>query len=280
MDTLGYSLFRVSPDGNRLAFSARSRGSTQIWVHDLTRGTDDPLNAGGFINGPVEWSPDGRFLAFSSDRDGDVPNMYRLAVDGSGEPERLARSDQVQYVASWSSEDVIAFLEGNDIWILPPDGSPAPFFESEANDWDATFSYDGRWIAYRSDRSGRQEVYVRPYPAAEPATLISTDGGTNPTWSPEDRQIFYRQPTGAGPPVLMAVDVTPGDEFQADRPTPLIDPWPNALSPVRRYDLFPDGSFVTGTSVGSPPVEPERLRATELHVILNWTEELKERVPN
>ncbi len=81
--------------------------------------------------------------------------------------------------------------------------------------------------------------------------------------------------------VLMAVDVTPGDEFQAGRPVPLIDPWPFArYVRVRSYDVFPDGSFVTSTSVGSPPVEPERLRATELHVILNWAEELKERVPN
>ncbi len=279
MDSRAHMRFRVSPDGNRLAFSARSRGSSQIWVHDLTRGTTPLLDTGGFISGPMEWSPDGRFLAISSDRGGDVPNMYRFAVDGSGEPERLAPSDQVQYVASWSSEGVIAYLEENDIWILPPDGRPAPFFTSEANDWDATFSHDGRWIAYRSNRSGRNEVYVRPYPGAEPATLISTDGGVNPVWSPDDRQIYYGQPRGAGPPVLMAVDVTPGDEFQAGRPTPHIDPWTSRNTPVRSYDIFPDGSFVTSTSVGSPPVEPERLRATELHVILNWAEELKARVP-
>jgi hypothetical protein len=171
-------------------------------------------------------------------------------------------------------------LEGNDIWILPPDGPPVPFFTSEANDWDATFSHDGRWIAYLSYRSESSEVYVRPYPGPEPATRISTDGGTNPTWSSDDRQIFYRQPAGAGPSVLMAVDVTPGDEFQAGRPTPLIDPWPYGFSPVRGYDIFPDGSFVTITDAGSLPVEPERLRATELHVILNWTEELKARLPN
>jgi len=244
------------------------------------------LNTGGFDNNPMEWSPDGRFLAFSSDRDGEVINLYRIAMDGNSEPERLASSDQAQYVASWSSEGVIAFLEGGDIWILPPDGSPAPFFTSEANDLDATFSSDGRWLAYRSTpdvSAGRvlgQEVYVRPYPGPGPATLISTDGGINPTWAPDDRQIFYRQPAGAGPPVLMAVDVTPGDEFQAGRPTPLIDPWPLGQSPVRSYDIFPDGSFVTVTSVGSPPIEPERLRATELHVILNWTEELKARLPN
>jgi serine/threonine protein kinase len=208
------------------------------------------------------------------------------AMDDTSEPERLASSDQSQYVASWSSEGVIAFLEGGDIWILPPDGSPAPFFTSEANDLDATFSSDGRWLAYRSTpdiSAGRvpgQEVYVRPYPGPGPATLLSTDGGINPTWAPDDRQIFYRQTGGAGPPVLMAVDVTPGDEFRAGRPTPLIDPWLSGHSPVRGYDILPDGSFVTKTSVGSPPVEPERLRATELHVILNWTEELKARLPN
>ena len=256
MDRRAYMRFRVSPDGNRLAFTARSRGSLQIWVHDLTRGTTELLDTGGFLNGTMEWSPDGRFLAFSSDRDGDVPNMYRFAVDGSGEPERLAPSDQVQYVASWSSEGVIAYLEGNDIWILPPDGRPEPFFTSEANDWDATFSSDGQWLAYRSNRSGRAEIYVRPYPGPEPATLISTDGGINPTWSPDGRQIFYRQPRGAGPPALMVVDVTPGDEFQADRPTLLLDPWVRSLSPVRGYDVFPDGSFVTATAVGSPTHRP------------------------
>ena len=281
MDRRVYGHFRASPDGNRLAFSTRGEGG-QIWVHDLIRGTTQLLNTGGFSNAWMEWSPDGRSLAFSSDRDGDVINIYSLAVDGSGEPERLASSNQSQFVASWSSEGVIAFLEGGDIWILPPDGSPAPFFTSEANDLDATFSSDGRWLAYRSTpdvSTGSvpgQEVYVRPYPGPGPATLISTDGGINPTWSPDDRQIFYLQPPG----VLMAVDVTPGDEFQAGRPTSLIDRFSGSMSPVRSYDIFPDGSFVTRTLVGSPPVDPERLRATELHVILNWTEELKERVPN
>jgi len=223
----------------------------------------------------VEWSPDGRILAISSDRDGDVRNLYRLAADGSGEPERLAPSDQAQYVASWSSEGVIAFLEGEGIWILAPDGRPAPFFTSEAFEQDATFSHDGRWIAYRSNRSGRNEVYVRPYPGPEPATLISTDGGTNPAWSPDDRQIYYRQPPG----VLVAVAVTPGDEFQAGRPTPLIAPWANR-SPVRQYDVFPDGSFVTTVAVDAGRTFVERFGATELHIVLNWFEELKARVGN
>ena len=92
-------------------------------------------------------------------------------------------------------------------------------------------------------------------------------------WAPDGRQIYYVQG-----PVLMAVDVTPGDEFQAGRPAPLIDRFDYLTEPIRGYDVFPDGSFVVS------PVDVDRLfstnRANELHVILNWAEELKERVPN
>jgi serine/threonine-protein kinase len=141
----------------------------------------------------------------------------------------------------------------------------------------ATFSPDGRWLAYTSDVSGRREVYVRPYPGPEPATQISGDGGTSVAWSPDGRQIYYVSPV---PNVLMAVDVTPGDEFQAGRPAPLIDPWAIGTTPVRNYDVFPDGDFVLPVQDDDGRTLIERFGATQLHVILNWTEELKERVPN
>ena len=100
--------------------------------------------------------------------------------------------------------------------------------------------------------------------------------GLNPVWSPDDRQIYYIQPS---PNVLMAVDVTPGDEFQAGRPTPLIAPWARR-DPVRDYDVFPDGSFVTTVAVDAGRTFVERFGATELHIVLNWFEELKARVGN
>jgi len=282
MDRHDYSVFRVSPDGNRLAFTAGSGGvQNQIWVHDLNRGVSRPLNTGGFGNSPMEWSPDGDSIAFSSDRDQANRNIYLMAVDGSGEPERLHPSDRVQVIASWSSEGVIAWLEAGDIWVLPPDGDPAPFFTSAAGEAYATFSPDGQWLAY----SGGGGIYVRPYPGPEPATQIS-EGGRDVAWSPDGRQIYYIQDR-----VLIAVDVTPGDEFQAGRPAPLIDPWTLLVRPQRGYDVFPDGSFVTrvpdvedsqtggdGASLGARRLE--QFGATELHVVLNWTEELKERVPN
>ena len=290
MDGRVYSRFRVSPDGDHLAFTAGAGVHQEIWVQDLIRGLAQPLNAGGFSNTTMEWSPDGRWLAFSSDRDQAARNVYRILVDGSGEPERLAPSDRVQTIASWSSQDVIAWLEAGDIWVLAPGGAPAPFFPSEDRERGATFSPDGQWLAYASNRSGRDEVYVRPYPGPEPATLISGDGGVNAAWSPDGRRIYYIQPPGP-PSVLMAVDVTPGDEFQAGRPAPLIDPWNSSTyASAREYDVFPDGSFVTGglgnvdyvLEDGQSVIANrlERFGATELHVVLNWAEVLKERVPN
>ena len=289
MDRRDYSFFRVSPEGNRLAFVTGPSARREIWVHDLGRGVAQRLNTGGFADWPMEWSPDGRSLAFSSDRDQAVRNVYRLPADGSGEPERLAPSDREQFISSWSSEGVIAFLEAGDIWVLPPDGAPAPFFTSEAVEKYATFSPDGQWLAYTSTEGERTEVYVRPYPGPVPATLIS-ERGTSVAWSPDGREIYYRQgPPGRG--VLMAVDVTPGDEFRAGRPAPLIDPWTSNFSPVRAYDVFSDGSFVfgvqdddnsqTGVDQGTSVARSlEQFGATELHVILNWFEELKERVGN
>ena len=115
----------------------------------------------------------------------------------------------------------------------------------------------------------------RPCPGAEPARLIS-DRGSSPAWSPDGRQIYY---TAAG--VLWAVDVTPGDDFQVGGTVPLIDPWTfSGTAPVRSYDVFPDGSFVGRVEDDDGRSLIERYGAAELHVILNFFELLKDRLPN
>ena len=277
LDPREYSNLRLSPEGDRLTFVAGIGVNNQIWVHHLGRGVSEPLNTGGFTNWPIEWSPDGRSLAFASDRDQSFENLYRLLVDRSGEPERLAPSPMERQVLSWSSQGDIAFRQVNDIWILPPDGDPAPFFTSEDFERWAAFSPDGRWLAYASNRSGRNEVYVRPYPGPDPPTLISVDGGVEPAWSPDGRRIYYIQP-GEDRVLLMNVEVTPGDPFQVGRPVPLLDTFPRTFmfSPARGYDVMADGSIV----LALPRYDADLLQnhgAAELHVILNWFEELRQR---
>ena len=163
---------------------------------------------------------------------------------------------------------------GPDIWVLPPDGSAKRFFAAEGYERNAAFSPDGEWLAYDTNRSGRsEEVWVRPYPSGEPATLISDDG-TIPAWSPDGRTLYY-----LGADALMAVDVIPGDDFRAGRAAPLIEPWTFVRDP-RGYDVFPDGSFVTAVAYEDDGSLDERFWPTELHVVLNWFEVLKERVGN
>jgi hypothetical protein len=216
-----------------------------------------------------------------------------MAADGSGEPERLSPSGQNQFMSSWSSTGVIAYLQavepGNlDIWVLPPDGEPAPFFTSSANESHASFSPDGRWLTYVSNEAGSSEVYVRPYPGPGPATLITGSGGGSPAWSRDGRQIYFLEPRPAGPTPgglrMMVVDVTPGASFGAGRARPLIDPWPYAtFAPVRGYDVLADGTFVTSiaedTLAGGDEETSlrQRFSVKQFHMVLNFSEELRRR---
>jgi eukaryotic-like serine/threonine-protein kinase len=276
MDRRDYIHLRVSPDGNSIAFGAKPRTGQNITVYDRIRGVTKRFNNRDFFDRAPVWSPDGTQLAFNSRLDGELA-IYVRSAGGSGEPERLI--DQPGMVMSWSSQGV-AFQtfdedEGRfEIWVRLPDGSTKRFFAAEGFPTHATFSPDGEWLAYVSDRSGRQAVYVRPYPGGEPELLIADDG-SSPAWSPDGRKLYY---TGNG--ALMAVDVTPGDELRPGRAVALIDDWDFIMDPFRGYDVFPDGSFVTWGADEDDDAPYKRLWATELHVVLNWFEVLKERVGN
>jgi dipeptidyl aminopeptidase/acylaminoacyl peptidase len=287
VDTLDYLYPRVSPEGGRIASLVRRVGGGEIRVQDLARGVATRLDTGGFFNTLPTWSPDGQSLAFSSDREDGVANIYRMRADGSGQPERLAPSRRAQLMSFWSSTGVIAYLEGDDIWTLSPGGKPAQFFASDASERYATFSPDGRWLTYVSGETGQDEVYVRPYPGPDPATQISGNGGNSPLWSRDGKQIYYVQRRGAGLPVMMAVDVLTGEQIRAGRAVPLIDPWPYVVStPGASHDVLPDGSFVAvmdvdsgGDGVTLTVNQRSRLsgRVAEIHIVLNFLEELRGR---
>jgi len=180
---------------------------------------------------------------------------------------------------------VVQFEVGKscDIMTLSMDGEsePEPFLVSPFNEMYPAFSPDGRWVAYSSDETGRNEVYVRPFPDGEPVHRVSTAGGVAPLWSSDGTQLFYR--TGKGATLyVMVVDVETDPTFTRNQPRTLFEAssaGPGAFgstTPTRSYDLAPDGRrFVMIAN----PAQFEQQPVTSIHVVLNWFEELKRLVP-
>ncbi len=217
-----YSNLQLSPDGHRIAFTLLGDKSQDIWIHDIERETTTRLTFQGNNLYPI-WSPDGLWVGFSSDREG-RPAVYRKRSDGSGEAERLVGATDRSYVAtSWSSDGRHIAMDGDlahsDISILSvEDGSSQDFLHTEHNESVPVFSPDGRWIAYQSDESGRDEIYVRPFPGPGGKWQISAEGGAEPKWSRDGSRIFYWKDAA-----IWAVDVEAhGDGFRPGRPRAVV----------------------------------------------------------
>ena len=225
---------RVSPDGSRIAFSRldNQRGSTNIWVLDLARGTQTRLTFNSGADRFPIWSPDGESIAFASNREGRL-DLYRKSADGAGEEVLLLKSDRDKRPTSWSPDGRFLLFDDfspqtqGDIWILPLDGdrTPIPFLQTEFSDAWGSFSPDSRWIAHQSNESGAQEIYVRPFsPDSETASsggrwLISSNGGNNPRWRADGRELYFTQ----GAIQQMAVEVDADTAFRVGSPRRLFD---------------------------------------------------------
>jgi len=196
---------RLSPDGRRVAVSIAEQ-ETHVWLYDLSRETLTRLTFEGNTNYTPVWTPDGKRIAFESNREGPYNVFWQLA-DGSGGLERLTTSEYLQGPSSWSPDgQLLAFHEinpatGVDIWVLrlgDPSASSGqgrkaqPFLRTPFNEASPRFSPDGRWLAYISDESGRYEIYVQPYPGPGGKWQISAEGGRGPVWNPNGRELFYR----------------------------------------------------------------------------------------
>jgi serine/threonine-protein kinase len=272
---------RVSPDGNQVLVNRPGvRGSAlDIWVYELERGVERRLTDKGNEFWPV-WTPDGRRVVYNSLREGRL-NLYWKPVDGSGQEEILFESDN--WLSPFSCRPdgkLLAFTEnhpdnGFDIWLLPleDDREPRSFLRTRHDEFHPTFSPDGQWMAYVSAESGRWEVNVRRYPGPGGVTQISTEGGLEPIWSPDGREIYYRSLEGNR---VMAASFLP------EEPSPRVGK-PQLLFEGRflggprwgrRYDLAPDGERFLMVQEGEPPPPP-----TQYNIVLNWFEELKRLVP-
>jgi dipeptidyl aminopeptidase/acylaminoacyl peptidase len=153
-----------------------------------------------------------------------------------------------------------------DIWIVTPGSDPTPFLMTPYDERSPRFSPDGKWIAYVSDESGRNDVYVQPFPGPGPKSLISTGGGTDPVWSSDGRELFYRKDDD-----VMRVAVVVSSNFSAGQPERLFAIRSAAAENGPNYDISRDGKWFV------VPGGDDKQGAAELHLVLNWFREVKAR---
>ena len=272
-DRREYSYPRLSPDGRRLAVGV----GADIWILDLARGTRVRIPAADRGTSPpppiTAWTADGRRLAISR-RNAPEGRIDLVDPDDVEHATPLVRRPYLVQLGSWSKNGTLAFFQlpggsERDVWVLDPGASePRPFLASRFNERGATFSPDGRWLAYAADPTGRDEVYVRPYPGPGPQVPVSTDGGVEPTWSRSGHEIFYRQGDR-----MMAVSFGSGPTASLGRPRILFEqPYEASDLGVANYDVAPDERFVVVRSTNT-------VRDNMLTVVLNWQEDLKRLVP-
>jgi Tol biopolymer transport system component len=276
-----YARPSISPDGQRLAIDATQDAGTDIWVYDWKRDTMTRMTFTGTADASV-WSPDGRYIAFTVAGEG----MFVTRSDGSGKPKLLTQSKNTQYPFSFTPDGKrLAFMEldttGYHLWTLPLEtdgaglraGKPEVFLQTKADERAPTFSPDGRWIAYRSDESGTNQIYVRAFPDTGGKWQISNDGGTLPFWSRNGHELFFETLDNR---VMVTTYAVKGDSFLAEKP----QMWSekqlgNPASVARNADAAPDGKRI----VALLPVETAEAQKAQNHVtfLLNFFDEVRRR---
>jgi eukaryotic-like serine/threonine-protein kinase len=256
----------LSPDGKAVATDRLDpqSGNRDIWLYDLARGTEQRLTFSGENRFPI-WSPDGTRIAFDGNRGG-IGKIYLKAANGTGQEEVLETGGPIP--ADWSRDGrYLLFVTGqrnretaSDIWVLPfSDKKAFPYLRTEFNEDNSKLSPDGRWLAYQSNESKRNEIYVMTFPMPGGKWQISSGGGRFPVWSRDGRELYYLSADNK----LMAVEIKPGVKFEAGVPHPLFD--------VRRgvvFDVSKDGNFLI-------PTTAEQSASAPVTVVLNWQEGLE-----
>jgi eukaryotic-like serine/threonine-protein kinase len=239
-----FNNFSITADASRVAIDRLDTNPFSVWTVDLARGGATLRVTSDFpAFGPV-WSPDATQLLYAEARDG-PPNVWLTKLDRSSQAERLTQSNLVEFPSDWTRDGKFAVTvrhdpkTDNDVWVLPMTGdrTPRPIVDTPFSEFDARVSHDGRWLAYASNESGRYEVYVTPFPMSGERWKVSTNGGEQPTWRRDGRELFYREGTR-----LMAVSVTSGRDFAAGTPTMLFE----GLRPggAFSYAVALDGRFL------------------------------------
>lgn len=270
---------RISPDGKQLAVEVEGPNH-DLYLYDFDREILSRITNDGLSHAPV-WTPDGKRLAFRSWKAGKM-TLWWMPSDRSGPEERLMNAVEWQSAVSFSPDGKYLMFDQRDletrtdVWVLPIDGKrqPRPFYQSRFPDVAAKFSPDGKWVVYCSTESGRPEVYVQPWPGPGPKIQVSSEGGTDPLWRRDGKEIFYRNGDK-----MMAVEASLQPSFQPVKPQML---WERSYShglssscgfggpTATNYDVSLDGQrFLMIKDKDSG------VNSTRIIVVLNWVEELK-----
>jgi Tol biopolymer transport system component len=254
--------------------SARAKpGGRDLWLLDADRGVASRLTSTPGLKGFPVWSPDGRTIIFAS---GSPYNLYRKVAAGGGDEQRLIQASNFQYPTDWSRDGrFLLYTEtgadsASDLWILAvtpegkitPDAKPRPYLRTQFNERYGRFSPEPepRWVAYQSDESGRNEVYVDAFPEPRNKVPISTGGGGFPEWSPDGRELFYVSPGLK----LMQVSLKRGaNSIEPSSPRELFA-LPMANDGLSPYEVAPDGQRFLVRST------PEKQAGQPLTLIVNW----------
>ena len=271
--TLSLSEPRISPDGRRVVMSRTVQGNQDVWLLDGSRMIRLTFDA-AVENRPI-WSPDGERIVFRSARTGTY-DLYMKRANAAASEEPVVTSDRLKNPMSWSADGRFLLYRnndpetGDDLWVMPlfGDRTPWAFLKTPHREAQGIFSPDGRWVVYQSDEAGQPQIYVRPFvppgvtaPAAGGEVQVSTEGGINPVWRPDGKEVYFLDPAGA----MMAAPITvSGSTPEAGAPVRLFPTrivWGGVDSfQGRQYDVAPDGRFLINTELSAAPIT----------LLMNW----------
>ncbi|HEX6884709.1 MAG TPA: protein kinase [Planctomycetota bacterium] len=278
MPDRNYESVTLSPDGTRAVVQI-DEGTVGLWLYDFARNTLTPfVTTGGSSQAPV-WTPDGTHIAYRGTRNGQR-SLHWKAVDGASDEERLALEDGVTQTPQSVSPDGRwlvfnqaggATLGSGDIYLIPlttdaGERKARPLVRTAAGERNGRISPDGRWLAYVSDVSGQEEVYVQPFPGPGASLQVSLDGGEEPLWSPDGRELFFVSSAR-----LMVVELSATPASSAGSPRVLYEgryrPSVNANTP---FDIAPDGKRFLRVQQGQPEAA-----LTRIEVVQGWSAQLE-----
>jgi len=262
---------RLSPDNKKIALVIRDGEDFDIWIFDILRKTLSRLTFGG-LNRTPQWSQNGKKIAFMKrTKDGKI-GIFIKPYDGSGDEVEIYSGASRLYVDEWTTDgdnlivDNLTLGAQSDLLVVPLKGDKKPwkYLDSKYDEYEASISPNGKWLAYLTNESGSYQGYVRSFPNKEGKWQISTDVIEEPRWSPDGKTLYYRKGSQ-----LIAVPVTTSPTYSAGIPKVLISGFPsmNVDSGIS-YDITSDGKYFITTT----PVKGSTLK--NISIVLNWTEEI------